>query len=114
VDQDVPEITLKAGNEIKGIVFGYSCHATALGSLSINGDYAGFAQIELEKLFPGCVAMFVQNCGGDTNPLPRIRGRDAKAMDLAAMYGKILAESVRQVGRRQDDPTTRPAARRDG
>ena len=79
-------ITVKAGNEIKGIVFGYSCHGTVLGGLSINGDYAGFAQIELEKLFPGCVAMFVQNCGGD-----------AKATELAAMYGKILAESVRQV-----------------
>jgi len=97
VDQDVPVITVKAGNEIKGIVFGYSCHATALGGLSINGDYAGFAQIELEKLFPGCVAMFVQNCGGDANPLPRIRGRDTEATELTGMYGKILAESVRQV-----------------
>lgn len=97
VDQDVPVITVKAGNELKGIVFGYSCHTTALGGLSINGDYAGFAQLELEKSFPGCVAMFVQNCGGDANPLPRIRGKDTEATELASMYGKVLAESVRQV-----------------
>jgi hypothetical protein len=99
VDQDVPVITVKAGNDLKAIVFGYSCHTTALGGLSINGDYAGFAQVELEKSFPGCVAMFVQNCGGDSNPLPRIRGKDkdAPATELAGMYGKILAEAVRQV-----------------
>lgn len=97
VDQDVPVITVKSGNDLKAIVFGYSCHTTALGGLSINGDYAGFAQLELEKSFPGCVAMFVQNCGGDANPLPRIRGKDAEATELASMYGKVLAESVRQV-----------------
>jgi hypothetical protein len=97
VDQDVPVITVKGGNDLKAIVFGYSCHTTALGGLSINGDYAGFAQLELEKSFPGSVAMFVQNCGGDANPLPRIRGKDVEATELASMYGKILAEAVRQV-----------------
>ena len=97
LDQDVPVITIKAGEDLKAIVFGYSCHTTALGGLSINGDYAGFAQLELEKSFPGTVAMFVQNCGGDANPLPRIRGKDVEATELASMYGKILAEAVRQV-----------------
>jgi hypothetical protein len=97
VDHDVPVITVKAGNELKAIVFGYSCHTTALGGLSINGDYAGFAQLELEKSFPGSVALFVQNCGGDANPLPRIRGKDVEATELASMYGKVLAEAVRQV-----------------
>jgi hypothetical protein len=97
VDQDVPVITVKSGSDLKAIVFGYSCHTTALGGLSINGDYAGFAQLELEKSFPGSVALFVQNCGGDANPLPRIRGKDVEATELAGMYGKILAEAVRQV-----------------
>ncbi|MFO1482629.1 MAG: neutral/alkaline non-lysosomal ceramidase N-terminal domain-containing protein [Verrucomicrobiaceae bacterium] len=97
VDQDVPVITVKSGSDLKAIVFGYSCHTTALGGLSINGDYAGFAQLELETSFPGCVAMFVQNCGGDANPLPRIRGKDAEATSLASKYGDILAEAVRQV-----------------
>jgi len=97
VDQDVPVITVKAGNDLKAIVFGYSCHTTALGGLSINGDYAGFAQLELEKSYPNSVAMFVQNCGGDANPLPRIRGKDVEATELASMYGKVLAEAVRQV-----------------
>lgn len=97
VDQDVPVMTIRSGDQVKAIVFGYSCHTTALGGLSISGDYAGFAQAELEKSFPGSVAMFVQNCGGDANPLPRIRGNDDEAALLAGMYGKILAEAVEQV-----------------
>lgn len=96
VDHDVPVLTIKSDNQIKAIVFGYSCHTTALGGLSINGDYAGFAQVSLEQSFPGTISMFVQNCGGDANPLPRIRGKDQPALSLAAMYGEILAEAVRQ------------------
>ena len=96
VDQDVPVLVVRSGEQVRAILFGYSCHTTALGGLSISGDYAGFAQVELERSFPGCVALFMQNCGGDANPLPRIRGRDAEATDLASMYGKILAEGVRQ------------------
>jgi hypothetical protein len=97
VDQDVPVITVKTGNDLKAIVFGYSCHTTALSGLSINGDYAGYAQLALEKSFPGSVALFVQNCGGDANPLPRITGGKDGATALAAKYGEILAEAVRQV-----------------
>jgi len=97
VDPDVPVITVRSGDKLRGIVFGYSCHTTALGGLSLNGDYAGFAQLDLERSFPGAVAMFVQNCGGDANPLPRIRGKDSEAVALAERYGLILAEAVRQV-----------------
>ena len=108
VDQDVPVIAVKSGNALQAVVFGYSCHTTALGGLSINGDYAGFAQLELEKSIPGCTALFVQNCGGDANPLPRIRGRDAEATQLAGMYGHILAEAVRQVIAAPMKPLTGP------
>jgi hypothetical protein len=41
--------------------------------------------------------MFLQNCGGDANPLPRIRGKDVEAVSLAERYGLILAEAVNQV-----------------
>lgn len=97
VDQDVPVLTVKSEGKLRAILFGYSCHTTALGGLSISGDYAGFAQIELEKQYPGLLAMFIQNCGGDANPLPRIRGNEAEAVKLTSMYGHILAEAVKQV-----------------
>lgn len=97
VDQDVPVLCVKSGGTVRGIVFGYSCHTTALGGLRISGDYAGFAQIAIEKAFPSATALFVQNCGGDANPLPRLRGQDDNAAALASKYGDILAESVSQV-----------------
>lgn len=97
VDQDVPVLAVRTEGRLRGVAFGYSCHTTALGGLGINGDYAGFAQLELERTNPGVVALFVQNCGGDANPLPRIRGRDAEAVSLAERYGLILAEAVNQV-----------------
>jgi neutral ceramidase len=108
IDQDVPVLTVKSGGQLKAILFGYSCHTTALGGLSISGDYAGFAQIELEKQYPGSLAMFVQNCGGDANPLPRIRGNEAEALKLTSMYGHILAESVKQVIAAPMQPITGP------
>src|SRR5690606_28306682 len=37
----------------------------------ISGDYAGFAQLDLEEKFPGAQAMFMQLCGADQNALPR-------------------------------------------
>lgn len=108
VDHDVPVLAVTAGGQLKAVVFGYSCHTTALSGRTINGDYAGIAQIELEKMNPDAVALFVQNCGGDANPLPRIMGAHDEAIPLAEMYGRILAESVRQVLAGKMKPLTGP------
>jgi hypothetical protein len=69
-------------------MFGYACHCTVLDGSKFCGDYAGFAQIEIERRHPGAQAMFIAGCGGDQNPLPR------RSLDLATRYGKELAESV--------------------
>ena len=99
VDQDVPVLAVRApGGKLRGIVFGYSCHTTALSGYQISGDYAGFAQAALERRYPGAKALFVQGCGGDANPLPRVMGNDsAEALELATMYGTILARAVEAV-----------------
>lgn len=100
VDHDVPVLaaTDRGTGKPVAILFGYSCHTTALSGTTINGDYAGYAQIELENRFPGTVALFAQNCGGDANPLPRLMTEDGKrALALAAGYGRTLAEAVAQV-----------------
>ena len=101
VDQDVPVLAIRApGGRLRGIVFGYSCHTTALSGYQISGDYAGFAQAEVERRYPGAKALFVQGCGGDANPLPRVMGSDGEeALELARMYGTILARAVEGVVR---------------
>lgn len=99
VDQDVPVLAIRApGGQLRAVLFGYSCHTTALSGYQINGDYAGFAQHALEARYPGTTALFVQGCGGDANPLPRIMGTDSpEAVELARMYGTILARAVEAV-----------------
>ncbi|NLF10145.1 MAG: hypothetical protein GX594_19520 [Pirellulaceae bacterium] len=91
VDHDVPVLKIaSADGKVRAVLFGYACHNTTLGGNSylINGDYAGFAQSELEKDLPGATAMFLQLCGGDQNPHPR------GTMELARGHGKTLAGAV--------------------
>lgn len=99
VDHDVPVLVARdSESKPKAILFGYSCHTTALSGYKINGDYAGYAQEELEKAYPGSIALFVMGCGGDANPLPRIMGvTTPEAVELASMYGKILATAAKIV-----------------
>lgn len=73
------------------LLFGYSCHATTLMINQWSGDYPGFAQIELEKSYPGLTAMFFAGFGADQNPMPR------REISLAEQYGKELAIAVEQV-----------------
>jgi hypothetical protein len=75
------------------VLFGYACHNTTLGGdfYQINGDYAGFAQAELERLHPGVTALFLMLCGGDQNPHPR------GTVELAKRHGTDLANEVARV-----------------
>jgi hypothetical protein len=91
-DHSVPvfKITNSAG-ELLTVVFGYACHNTTLGIYKFSGDYAGFAQIQLEKDYPGVTAMYFAGTGADQNPLPR------STVSYAIQYGKTLAAAVEAV-----------------
>lgn len=89
VDHDVPVLKItNADGKLTTILFGYACHNTTLGIYEFCGDYAGFAQTEIQRAHPGVVAMFIMGCGGDQNPYPR------RTLDLAITHGKTLATAV--------------------
>jgi len=91
-DPDLPVLIVRGGNEaIRAIVFGYACHNTTLDDLLVSGDWAGYAQSAVESQFPGAVALFVQNCGADANPLPR------RTEELAIAHGRVIAAAVAEV-----------------
>lgn len=91
-DYAVPVIKIEDNSgKLLGIVFGYACHATSLNLYQVSGDYPGFAQIELEQMYPGSIALFFQGAGADQNPLPR------KTISLSEQYGKELAAAVSRV-----------------
>lgn len=92
VDHDVPVLAVRdPDGKIRAVVFGYACHATVLSFYQWSGDYPGFAQITVEKMYPDAVALFWAGCGADQNPLPR------RTVGLAEGYGRQLAEGVKAV-----------------
>ncbi|MCF6311154.1 MAG: neutral/alkaline non-lysosomal ceramidase N-terminal domain-containing protein [Verrucomicrobiales bacterium] len=93
VDHDVPVLTVRdpETSKVRAVLFGYACHSTCLSVMQWSGDYPGFAQIELEKKYPGATALFWAGCGADQNPLPR------KTVELAKQYGADLANAVEDV-----------------
>lgn len=91
-DYAVPVIKITdSEGKIVAVVFGYACHPTVLGIYQFSGDYPGFAQIELEKMYPGATALFFQGAGADQNALPRL------SIPLAKQYGLELAAAVDRV-----------------
>ena len=91
VDHTVPVMTVTGkDNTLRAILFGYACHPTTLSFTKWCGDYPGFAQVEIEKKHPGALAMFVNTCGGDQNPLPR------RKIELCRKYGHMLAVGVEE------------------
>jgi len=103
VDHDVPVLSVRGSDgSLKAVVFGYACHNTVLSDYVINGDWAGFAQEAVEKAHPGAVAMFVEDCGADANPLPR------RSVDLARKYGEIMAAAVEEVLKGKMRPQSGP------
>jgi hypothetical protein len=92
VDHDVPVLSVRdREGKVRAVAFGYACHSTVLSFYQWSGDYPGFAQIALEKAYPGAVALFWAGCGADQNPLPR------RTVALAEEYGRQLAQGVQAV-----------------
>jgi hypothetical protein len=94
VDHEVPMLRIESPDgKLRAVLFGYACHNTTLTGefYKISGDYAGFAQGELEKTHPGAIALFVMLCGADQNPYPRSK------LELAEQHGKSLAQAVEAV-----------------
>jgi len=96
VDHDVPVLKVVGEDgSLRAVLFGYACHNTTLGGdfYRIGGDYAGFAQAEVERALPGATALFVMLCGGDQNPNPR------GTLEHARQYGQALAAEVFRLAR---------------
>jgi hypothetical protein len=91
-DHDVPVLKFTDNNgKMIAVLFGYACHNTTLNGYEVNGDYAGFAQAELEIRYPGAVAMFMEGCGGDQNPDPR------RTVESAIKHGNSMSDAVQKV-----------------
>ncbi len=90
VDHDVPILVVKdPEGKVRVVLCGYACHATVLSGYQWSGDWPGYAQMELEQLYPGATGMVWIGCGADQNPIPR------REVELAIEYGKALGQAVK-------------------
>ena len=101
VDREVPVLRI-AGKDgvMQAVVFGYACHCTTPGATyEVSGDWAGYAQANLEQTWPGATALFITGCGADANPEPRGTMAFARAhgLHLAGAVARVLSEPMRPV-----------------
>jgi hypothetical protein len=104
VDLDVPVLWVATpdGKKMRALLFGYACHNTTLDFYQFCGDYAGFAQLDVEEAHPGTVALFMQGCGGDQNPTPR------RSLEWAKQHGRAVANAVEQALASRSRPVRGP------
>jgi len=92
VDPDVPVLAVHGEDgSLRAVVAGYACHAAVLSGQRISAEWPGAFRDAMEKAHTGAVALFLNGCGADANPLPR--GNEA----LVRTYGEILASAAEQV-----------------
>ena len=97
-DDTVPVLSLRrADGSLLAAVFQATCHPTTISTdiSEISADYPGVAQRELEKRYPGCVAMFLNGCSGDVRPAIVKNGKFTGGTfeDIERM-GKALANAA--------------------
>src|SRR5262245_10136136 len=104
VDRTVPVLRIDSEDgKLVGVLFGAACHNTTYGARDnqVSSDFAGAAQVFVEREFPGVQAMFMQGLAGDATPYPNSLNEAAKrpAAEIARAHGASLGrEVVRVVG----------------
>ncbi len=85
-----------ATGEVKAVLFRYTAHALTVGpgNLLYTADYPGRAAAEIEAVFPGCTALFLNGAAGNVHPRECMR-RDFTAMEaVGRALGRAVVDTV--------------------
>lgn len=104
VDHSLPVMKfIDAEDNLHAVWTSYACHCTTLAGSDnhICGDWAGFAQEEIQNAHPGVTALITIGCGADANPESRMRPMPEGQQEVfetrlayAKEHGRALAEEV--------------------
>lgn len=95
VDHDLPLLVVKSpAGEVRAVYTSYACHCVTLSNNKISGDWAGYAQIAIEKQWPGAVSLIAIGCGADQNPSSGVTG---DKVEVAAEQGQQIADEVKRL-----------------
>jgi hypothetical protein len=95
IDHDMPLLVVKSlSGKVRAIYTSYACHCVTLSHNKIGGDWAGFAQLAIEKQWPGAVSLISVGCGADLNPSSGVTG---DKVEVAAEQGQQIATEVKRL-----------------
>ncbi len=95
VDHDMPMLVVRdLAGKIRAIYVNYACHCVTLSFNKISGDWAGFAQEQIERDYPGAIALVSVGCGADSNPSSGVTGGK---VELALGQGREIAGEVKRL-----------------
>ncbi|MES2707599.1 MAG: neutral/alkaline non-lysosomal ceramidase N-terminal domain-containing protein [Verrucomicrobiota bacterium] len=98
VDQSLPVLAVREPDgALRVVLANYACHCTTLASNVHGGDWAGFAQEDMERDHPGCIAMVSIGCGADANPSPMgsLQAAQDHGREIASEVSRLLAGSLK-------------------
>jgi len=92
VDHDLPVLLVaEPDGKPRAVYFSYACHCVTLSDNNIGGDWAGFAQLDIEARHPGVVALASVGCGADSNPSSGVTG---SKVEICHAQGAEIATEV--------------------
>lgn len=98
IDMDVPVLRVLDGtNQVRALMFGYTCHPVTMGGYEISPDYPGPAREWIAAAFTNCQPVFLQGFGGDVRP--RIATANGRFGYVLVDGKQMLTELGHQLGR---------------
>jgi hypothetical protein len=92
IDHQLPTLAVHdSSGKLIAVYVSYACHCVTLAERMISGDWAGYAQENIESDYPGCTALVSIGCGGDQNPNSPVAG---DRVDIANEQGKQISKEV--------------------
>ncbi len=103
VDHELPVLVVRdSENAIRAIYVSYACHCVTLSDNLISGDWAGFAQEQIERNHPQAIALVSIGCGADSNPRSGVTGAkgevaEAQGVEIAVEVDRLLKGGLNPV-----------------
>lgn len=92
IDHELPLLAVHdLSGKLLAVSVSYACHCVTLSESRISGDWAGYAQTQIQAKYPDCVALVSIGCAGDQNPTSNVT---VDRIDVADMQGKEIADEV--------------------
>ena len=114
VDHSLPCLQVRGvDGTLRAVWASYACHTTTLAGTDnhICGDWAGFAQEDIQNALPGVTALITIGCGADANPESRMMSmpdREAEVFSTRLAYAKAHGEALSQEVQRMLERDAKP------